>query len=520
MITLRPYQQDAIDKLLASLAIGKHPVCCIATGGGKSVVIAELCQRLEGRVLVVTHRRELIQQNESTLSRMGTEDTGVYSAGLSRRDTDVRVVFAGVASIFRRMAELQASGPFRYVLIDESHFGVSGQDGDTMYDQILRQCRKAQRVGFSATPYRMPDTPIWSEDGAWFDELTVNVGIGELTEQGYLTRLVGVQTASAPDLSNIRSRGGEFVMGDLSQASSEESVVNSAVDEILYLARDRRHILVFCVDRQHASVVGEAFRERGESPEIVLGNTPSDERSEILTRFSQGSIRYLINVGVLTTGYDCALVDCVAILRASMSKSLVVQMMGRGSRLHPEKTNCLILDAGGNLARHMPLDGLPKILRSPKLAEEQKVEREKREREERERLARHEAVVAKGIDPLATEHPDAVTLVVSKVSYLLRKAKRHPERQNLLVTYRGVTAGGMERSVTQFVLLEYPGRAGVEARAWFERRGLVMPDEPRYALAMAWRAKAPEAIVVKREDGWDKVIMEQFGGDDDHHRMG
>jgi DNA repair protein RadD len=515
MITLRPYQQEAVAKLQTSLGLGSNPVCAAPTGSGKSVMIAELCNCLDGRILVVTHRKELIQQNENTLLRLGSDSIGAYSAGLNRRDTDTRVVFAGVPSIYRKMNELQRAGDFKYILYDETHHGLTDQNGSTMGDQVLRACPSAQRVGFSATPYRMPDIPIWGDKDSWFDELGYESTISELTEQGYLCRLVGVQAASSLDLSHVRTRGGEFALGDLSQASSEEEVVNSACDEIVYLARDRHHILIFCVDREHAAIVVDALRERGCAPETVLGNTPSQARADILCRFKAGKIRHLVSVGVLTTGFDASNVDCVVLLRASKSKSLIVQMLGRGSRLCAGKQDCLILDAAENLRRHIPIDGIPKVMRSPKLAEEESQERVSRKRIERERLARHDAFVAKGIDPLAAEVEEdgSMAIRVTEAKYMLRPAKKYPDRNNLLVSYRGVTAWGAERRVTQFVLFQYPGRPGVEASTWFTRRGMVKPEDPRRALAMAWVAPTPTEIIVRKKDGWDQVMMEHFDED-------
>lgn len=513
MLQLRLYQEESVAGIIQALRENKHPVCCLPTGSGKSVVIAELCNRLDGRILVVTHRKELISQNEGVLLRAGSDSVGAYSAGLGRRELDARVIFAGVASIYKRMGELQATGQFRYVIVDEVHVGITGKDGDSMGDQVLRSCKGAQRIGMSATPYRMPDVPVWGDGGAWFDTLAVNKTILELIDAGYLCRLVGVQTASAPDLSHVRTRGGDYALGDLSQASSEESVVSAACDEILYLAQDRQHIMIFCVDRAHAEIVREALSERGCSPEVVLGNTPAEERAEILTRFKSGSIKYLINVGVLTTGFDAPSVDCVALLRSTQSKSLLIQMMGRACRLHPEKANALILDAGDNLRRHMPIDGLPKILRSPRLAEEQESEAKREStRRHREREARHDALVAKGLDPLAVEKPDLdyVDLSVDKCSYSLKRAKKHPSRQNLIVSYKCMTPWGSKRTVTQFVLLQYPGRPGVEATAWFARRGLVKPIDTRRALALAWDAPLPTKIIVGKSGQWDHILMEHF----------
>lgn len=516
MITLRDYQQDAVSSIIESLRAGHNPVCNLPTGSGKTHIISELCNRLDGRILVATHRKELIQQNEATLHRNGGDSIGAYSAGLGRRDVDERIIVAGVASIFRRMDELQKVGPFRYVIWDECHTMISDGSGTMMGDQVLRACPNAQRVGLSATPCRMPDTPIWGYDGAWFDEVAIEKGILDLTEQGYLCRLVGVQTASVPNLDHVRTRGGDYALGDLSQASSEEDVVNSACDEILYLARDRRHILLFCVDVAHAGIVAEALQERGCEPEVVTGTTPGDEREDILRRFKTGETRYLVNCQVLTVGFDSPNVDCVAILRSTMSRSLFTQMVGRGSRLHPEKVNCLVLDLGGNIERHAPIDGLPRVMRSPKLAEVQKKQqKEAKEREERERKVRHSRFAAVGLDPLSAlpDHQEAVVLAVTRCTFALRPAKKYPNRQNLLVSYKCETASGATSTVTQFVLLDYPGRPGVEAVAWFARRGMVKPHDAKRALGMAWKAPVPETIVVEKQGKWDRVLMERFGDD-------
>jgi hypothetical protein len=148
------------------------------------------------------------------------------------------------------------------------------------------------------------------------------------------------------------------------------------------------------------------------------------------------------------------------------------------------------------------------------LAEEQaKAERRRVAKSERERKVRHDAMVAMDIDPLADAVEQAEVIHVERCSYMLKPASKYPGRQNLLVSYRGRTAGGRSRSVTQFVLLQYGGRPKQEAMAWFLRRGMVMPPEPRRALAAAWNGPVPETIVVQRVDGWDKILLEHFADD-------
>lgn len=511
---LRDYQKDAVESSLSALSDGKNPVCAIATGGGKSVCIAELCRRLDGRILVVTHRKELIQQNASTLLRMSDDDIGIYSAGIGKRESDARVVFAGVQSIYRRMDELQESGKFGYVIIDECHL-VPPPSAQSMYGTVLRGCEQARRIGFSATPYRLDDGPVFGDDDCWFDTLSTDIGITWLTERGYLSPLVGVKTAAKPNLDAVRTQAGDYVTRDLSQVSSEESVVNAAVDELIYLASDRRSWLIFAVDRMHAAIVHDALSDRGVECRTVLGNTPSDERAEILSGFKARAYRGLVNVGVLTTGFDAPNVDCVALLRATQSKSLCVQMLGRGTRLDDDKSDCLVLDMAGNLERHIPIDGIPDVMRSPALAEAEEKEQKRKAKAERERKIRHGLEAARGIDPLSNSifHESMQRLSVTGVDYMLRYAKNYPNRQNLMAMYECRTESGMPRRVTQFVLLEYPGRPGREAAAWFDRRGMNMPHDPRRALSMAYRAPKPASLVVTKDGQWDRIVMEQFQED-------
>jgi DNA repair protein RadD len=514
-LTLRPYQEGAIQAILAALNGGHHPVASLPTGSGKAIVAAELCNRLDdGRVLVVTHRKELIDQNEKELLGLGGADTGVYSAGLDRRETDARTLFAGVQSIYTRMDELQKSGKFKYIIVDEVHLVSSTLANPTsMYRTVFDACPDAQRIGLTATPYRLDDGPIWGEDGSWFDLLAVDIPMVDLIRQGYLAPLVGVSTAASVDLSNVRKRGADYALSDLSQASSEEGVVNAALDEICYLARDRHSWLLFCVDVAHTRIVTEALRDRGIDAEMIVGDsriTPGDSRDELIESFKARKLRALVNCNVLTTGSNLPCVDMVALLRATLSKSLCIQMIGRGSRLYPGKSDALILDTGNNLERHMPIDGIPQAMKSPAKAEADK--RERQARQQRERKPRHDAMVATGIDPLSSKPVDGeeVTLQVESVAYAVRSARKYPSRENLLVFYTCRTPSGGTRQVTQFVLVEYPGRPSNDARAWFDRRGADMPARARQAMAKAWKLPKPDEIVVVRDGKWDRIVMEHF----------
>jgi len=507
-LTLRPYQEEALRDLLAAIKEGSDPVCAMATGSGKSIVIAALCAELGTRVLVATHRKELLEQNSETLQRFlpGT-DYGIYSAGLEQRETDSRVIFGGVQSIYRRMEELQRAGEFGAVICDESH-RCPPPSRDSMYKTVFEACPNATRIGFSATPYRMDNGPIYGDADSWFTFLSSHIGVETLTEMGYLSPLVGLLTAADVPLDGVRKQAGEFVLSDLSQSASEESVAKQAVDELCRLAANRKSWLVFCVDVAHTELITGLLCDKGIHAKMIVGSTPSEERAETLEAFRAGGLRALVNCQVGTEGFDIPRVDCVAMFRPTMSKSLAVQMIGRGTRLFPEKDNCLVLDMAGNLERHVPLDGIPQYLRSPERAKQEE-RKEAAERIERERMARHGAH-ASTLDPRYAQAVPPRMLKVLTVKVRLSPSKKRKECTNLRVQYLCMDEHGQKVWVNDWLCPEYTGWPRKQAQAWFSRRGLPMPPHAEAAIGVANAAPQPHAILCAREGGWDRIKMEYF----------
>lgn len=516
-IKLRYYQQEALDALLGSLAKGEHPVCALATGGGKSLLIAALCAALPGRVLVATHRQELLTQNSATLRRLLPDaDYGIYSAGLGERTADTRVVFGGIQSIYQRMEHMQDAGEFGTVIADEAH-RCPPRNAPSMYRTIFEACHDAQRVGMTATPYRLAGGLLHVGPDAWFTCMPVQIGMRQLTDAGYLAPLVGVRTAQDVDTSLVHVRSGEFALGELSQAACEEAVVHGAVEELCALAAPRRAWLVFCVDVAHTELVTAALRQAGIAAQMLLGTTPQEERQAVLAAFRAGKIRALVNCEVATTGFDLPLVDCVAMLRPTMSRGLAVQMIGRGTRLAPGKRDALILDLAGNLARHVPLDGLPEVRKSPALQAKEAAAtaaQAAKVRAEQERQAKH-GIHATDLDPMALAAPTGRrTLAVLHCTYMPVAAKKYPGRKNLLVRYVCRDGGGGRTTILQWLCVEYGGWVREQCRPWFTRRGAAIPQTAAQACAQAIRYPLPRQIVVERQGTWDRVVMEYFAETD------
>ena len=373
MISLRPYQSAAVEAVYRHLRDhDDNPVVVIPTGGGKTPVMAAICDdaanKWSGRVLVLAHVKELLEQTAGTLQRMASGlDIGVYSAGLRRRDTEHRVIVAGIQSVYKRAGELDA---FDIILIDEAH--MIPPDGDGMYRQFLADAKvinpHVRTIGLTATPFRMSSGSICQADH-FLNSICYEVGVKELIRDGYLCPLRTKAAVAKVDTSSLHVRGGEFIASETEELMDRDNLVRAACDEIIAQTQDRQSVLIFAAGIQHGLHIVETLQRRhGIECGFVSGQTPSGERDRLIGRFRRRSgkglfgdnrpLKYLCNVNVLTTGFDAPNVDGIAMLRPTMSPGLYYQMVGRGFRLCEGKTDCLILDFGGNVMRHGPVDDL------------------------------------------------------------------------------------------------------------------------------------------------------------------
>ena len=290
----------------------------------------------------------------------------MYSAGLNRRDTDTPALVAGIQSIYKRASDLK---PFDLILIDEAH--CLSTDGDGMYRQFLKDCKainpESRVIGLTATPYRMDSGLICSPDH-FLNHVCFEIGIRQLIDDGYLSPLKSKAGLLKPDFESLHVRAGEFVSDEIDLAMNQPGLVSSACKEIVEYTQNRNAVLIFASSVAHGQRVVKTLYEQYQIEcGFVTGATPPREREATLARFrgeplglliEPEPLKFLCNVNVLTTGFDAPWIDCVVMLRPTMSPGLLYQCVGRGFRLHPSKQNCLILDFGGNLLRHGPIDQL------------------------------------------------------------------------------------------------------------------------------------------------------------------
>lgn len=358
---LREYQTRTIDQLYAWFEAGNkgNPCLVLPTGSGKSHIIAALCKDAlqswpETRILMLTHVRELISQNaEKMRFHWPNAPMGIYSAGLKRKELGEPITFAGIQSVRTKAAQI---GHVDLVIIDEAHLVSHKDEGG--YRALLNDLSvinsNLRIVGLTASPYRLGHGYI-TDKPAIFDALIEPVSIEELIHKGFLSTLRSKLTVTKLEVDGVHKRGGEYIESEL-QAAVDTSDKNRLVAaEIVRLGHSRKSWLVFCAGVDHAQHIAIALQAQGITTECVTGETPSNERDRILTDFKAGRIRALTNANVLTTGFDAPNIDLIAMLRPTMSPGLYVQMAGRGLRIAPDKTDCMVLDFAGVVEQHGPI---------------------------------------------------------------------------------------------------------------------------------------------------------------------
>lgn len=322
--------------------------------------------------------KELLVQSASTIREvLGEESVGLYSAGLKEKTSNTPVVVAGIQSCYKSADEL---GEFHLIVVDEAH--LIPPDGAGRYRTLLEAERtvspKARLVGLTATPYRMGcgwivrDKADDDSDGydRLLDEIVYEVQVADLIADGTLSTVVSKAAKKAPDFSKVRVKRGEFDEEEIEKILNKKNVLEIACQEIVEQTQDRTKVLVFCNRRASAEKCARLLGEYDRDVEaaVVDGETSSGDRAELVRRFKgltreidlfgseRKPLKYICNVGVFTTGFDAPNVDCVVLLRPTKSLSLYQQIVGRGLRRSPNKGNCLVLDYGGNVERHGPID--------------------------------------------------------------------------------------------------------------------------------------------------------------------
>ena len=357
MYQLRPYQQEAVTATLQHFRKEKSPaVIVLPTGAGKSLVIAELARLAKGRVLVLAHVKELVEQNHAKYVSFGLE-AGIFSAGLNRKEASQKVIFGSIQSIAR--AEEDFFQNFSLLVIDECHrVSVAGE---TQYHQVITKLQNLNPglcvLGLTATPYRLGLGWIYqyhttqkvqqTTEDRFFKKCIYELSIGYMIKNKYLTPPVKIDSPVACyDFSALKLHGTSYVTSQIEALLKDQKRITPLIiKNIVDMSVDRHGVMIFTSSVNHAIEIMKCLPPFISA--LVVGDTENDERDEIIDAFKQRKLKFLVNVSVLTTGFDAPHVDVIALLRPTESVSLYQQIIGRGLRLSPEKTDCLILDYTG-----------------------------------------------------------------------------------------------------------------------------------------------------------------------------
>jgi DNA repair protein RadD len=355
---LRDYQQQAVQSAVRFFQKKREPaVIVLPTGAGKSLVIAELARIARGRVLVLAHVKELVEQNHEKYTGYGLEG-GIFSASLGKKDWDHKVIFGSVQSV--APAPNDFFSEFSLLVIDECH--RVAEEGATQYRDVIQKLQARNPsiciLGLTATPYRLglgwiyessQNGEIKTDQSRFFKRCVFELPLSYMIRNKYLTTPVKVDIpVTCYDFSALSEDNQTFSLGEVEEIlKSQRRLTPLIVGNIIDIAEQfqRQGVMIFASSVKHAEEI-MSYLPDGQA-RVVLGDTDIQDRDQIVSDFKKKKFKYLVNVSVLTTGFDAPHVDVIAVLRPTESNSLYQQIVGRGLRLSDGKKECFILDYTG-----------------------------------------------------------------------------------------------------------------------------------------------------------------------------
>lgn len=382
----RDYQIDAVRAVFDYFESNTgNPILYVAGGGGKSVIIALLIETIlkqfnNQRIIVSASSQDLVGQNYSKLaSMMPNAHMGLYSAGLGKKQPWYNVVYGGIQSMYSKSHQL---GYRDLLLIDECQDLSPESEG--MYMTFIAELKKynpyLKVIGFSATPWRTKGGSLLGQENAIFTDIIVEVSQKFLTEEGYLTPLIGKSSVIQANLAGVNiTSNGEFNLKKAEAVIDNEKLMIEALEDLEKWAVNRKNFLFFTAGLEHAAHATEILKQKQYNPTLITGKTEKKTlRPKILNDFRNNKFekkQSLVNNAVLTTGTDLPNVDCIVLWRATASSMLYVQILSRGTRpvyadgydlntkegrlaaiANGPKPNCLVLDYAGNIERFGAID--------------------------------------------------------------------------------------------------------------------------------------------------------------------
>jgi ATP-dependent helicase IRC3 len=358
-IILRPYQEEALNAILENYSKGvSRQLVVLPTGAGKTVIFSHLpiIKPDALPMLVLAHRSELLDQARNKIMASNPH-LSVEIEQAERKAGQVDVVVASVATLGRNNTPRIEEYPkdyFKSIVIDEAHHAAAPS-----YRRIIDFFSPDFLLGVTATPQRSDSTRLIDV----FQEIVYYKSIQDLIGEGYLCPLVGYRVKSNIDISNVEIRNGEYAQDQLEEAIDTPERNAHIVASYLALASNEKAI-VFASGVKHAENLALSFIQASVTTEVIVGTTPREKREEVLANFAKGKVSVIVNVGVLTEGFDEPSVQAIILAKPTRSTLLYTQIVGRGTRLHENKVSCKIIDIADTTRGKKPI-GLPTLLGLP-----------------------------------------------------------------------------------------------------------------------------------------------------------
>lgn len=506
---LRAYQNEAVSAAYDALSLKKNPVLQLATGTGKSLIIAELAKlyKAEGkRVWILTHVQQLVKQNAATYLKYTGERAGVVCAGLNRKNTNESIIFGTIQSMNGVLSEMEDPD---LIIIDEAHRVPHNHGEPTLYESILRRFSSALRVAMTATPWRMDNGIIYgSGKEFFFDTLAYNYTVTKAVEDKWLCPLVGVETNIQLDVDNV-SVSGDFVQKEVAEAQTYDWL-QSVVNSLEKLAYNRNYLAVYCPTVKAATWTNRLINNTTRRKSALLtGNMTQEEREKVLSDLASGEISVICSVDMITTGFDFPALDCIVCLRPTLSSSLWVQIQGRGTRLHESKNNCLVLDYAGNLIRLGGVDMYETFYKQN--GEKVDATEPQRPYEKKPRTLYPGLTTILPIDPMTgtvAGNSSELEVPVHKVNAVVMRT-RNSSQPMLMVTYTCSTPENARINATMFINTSSPKDKDHE---FFRRRRMAvsLPMPANRVSYLIKNAQLPKTVKVKKNGKYWNVITENF----------
>ncbi len=358
MYKLRDYQLQAVNNAVKFFQKRREPIVIVLpTGAGKSLVIAELARIARGRVLVLAHVKELVEQNYEKYKSYGLS-AGIFSASLGKKDWDDKAIFGSVQSVARAPDEF--FNDFSLLVIDECH--RVADESETQYQEVIKKLRDRNPdlciLGLTATPYRMGLGWIYefnqsgemkTDKKRFFKQCVFELPLAYMIKNKFLTAPVKIDIpVTSYDFSELTDRDRTYTTAEVEEIlKSQKRLTPLIIKNIIDITEryKRKGVMIFSSSVKHAEEI-MSHLPAGDA-RVVLGDTDIKDRNDIVNDFKNKKFKYLVNVSVLTTGFDAPHVDVIAIMRPTESNSLYQQIVGRGLRLSDQKKDCYVLDYTG-----------------------------------------------------------------------------------------------------------------------------------------------------------------------------